>query len=252
VAEAARLKDRTHRAEVRRFLVEGAQVVAEAIASGATIHDVFHTDGPDPRVAPTVAAAQAAGIPTHAVAPPVMRTLAGTTTPQGIVAVAGFVDVPLSEVGHDGGPLAVLVEVRDPGNLGTIVRTADAAGACGVVLSRSSVDVYNPKVVRATAGSLFHLAVVREAEPLAAVDHLRAAGFRILAAMADGDLLAHEADLSGPTAFLFGNEARGLSAQTLAAADATVRIPLIVAGKREITYRDRELVRRLLAAAPGR
>jgi signal transduction histidine kinase len=157
--------------------------------------------------------------------------LTSTVTPQGVVGVASFVDVPLDDLDPEAGILAVLVEVRDPGNAGTIVRSADASGSAGVVFSRSSVDVYNPKAVRATAGSLFHVPVVREQELEQAIERLRKRGVAILAAAADGNESLFETDLSGPTAVLFGNEARGLPPEAVAMADASIRVP--IAGRAE-------------------
>jgi TrmH family RNA methyltransferase len=126
--------------------------------------------------------------------------------------------------------VAVLAEIRDPGNAGTVLRTADAAGAAAVVFAGDAVDPYNGKAVRASAGSLFHLAVVREPDPLATLGALRAAGLRVLAADARGeadlDDLADAGDLGRPTAWLFGSEAHGLPPDLAAAADARVRVPI--------------------------
>jgi TrmH family RNA methyltransferase len=108
----------------------------------------------------------------------------------------------------------VLHEVRDPGNAGTIVRSADAAGTDGVVFTSSSVDVYNPKTVRASAGSIFHLPVVRGVSTPEAIESLRARGHRILAMDARGSEQLYVTALHGPIAFVFGNEAHGLAAVT--------------------------------------
>ena len=116
--------------------------------------------------------------------------------------------------------------MRDPGNAGTVIRTADAAGAGGVVLAGSSVDAYNPKTVRATVGSLFHLPVAVEPDPAAAVAAAQAAGYTVLAADGAGDVDLFDADLTGPTAWLFGNEAWGLPAELAALADQRVAIPI--------------------------
>jgi RNA methyltransferase, TrmH family len=227
VARAVRLKKRAMREKDRLFLVEGVQGVAEAVASGATVQEVFTSAGTEERLAGVIQAADRAGIPVHQVSDEVMAHLTSTVTPQGVVAVSAFIDRSLAGVIEPGdGFLPVLVEVRDPGNAGTILRSADASGAAGVVFSTSSVDVYNQKTVRATAGSLFHLPVAREVEVEEAVTALRAQGFAVLAADAEGTRSVYEADLSAPTAVLFGNEARGLSPATLALADQTVRVPI--------------------------
>jgi TrmH family RNA methyltransferase len=167
----------------------------------------------------------------HLVSEPVMGELAQTVTPQGLVGVARFRDVPLADLmsGAGGGGLAlvvVLAAARDPGNAGTVIRTADAAGADAVVLPSGSVDPYNPKCVRSSAGSLFHLPFVAGGDALDSVAALRAAGLQVLAATAAADRSLDEVDLKGPTAWLFGNEAWGLPPELVAAADAGVRVPI--------------------------
>jgi TrmH family RNA methyltransferase len=224
VVQAAKLSKRGIRDQHRRFLVEGAQAAAEAVATGAA-EQVFHVPGSGGRVPEVVAAAQAAGVEVEAVSEAVMSHLTSAVTPQGIVAVAGFVDVPLSEIRP--GIVPVLCSVRDPGNAGTILRSADAFGAAGVVFTADSVDVYNGKAVRSSAGSLFHVPVVRDVPPAHAVDELRSAGATILAAAADGEADASEADLSRPTALLLGNEAWGLPSEVRALADGSVRVPIV-------------------------
>ncbi|MGZ8600576.1 MAG: TrmH family RNA methyltransferase [Actinomycetota bacterium] len=227
VAEALRLKKRALRDGERRFLVEGAQAVAEALASGGGLARLYHTDPTHP----LVARAQDAATELVEVNNEVMGKLTSTVTPQGLVGIAGYVDTGIDALPPDAGCVALLHAVRDPGNAGTIVRSADAAGAGGVVFSSDSVDVYNPKTVRATAGSLFHLPVVRGIETAAAVDALRARGMRILAMDASGEQDLYEVDLTDPVAFLFGNEAWGLPGEVAALADATVRVPILGAAE---------------------
>lgn len=180
------------------------------------------------------AAAGEAGVPVHQASGEVMAALAQTVTPQGVVAVCARLDVPLGPV-LDAGPrlVAVLAHARDPGNAGTVIRTADAAGADAVVLTGDSVDPYNGKCVRATAGSLFHLPLVvgRDvADPHDGLPALRAAGLSVLAADGhaelDLDAAADAGLLAGPTAWVFGNEAWGLPESTRALADHVVRVPI--------------------------
>ena len=230
VAAAARLKKRGLRERYGTFLAEGAQAAEEAVAAGAA-ERLFHVPGASGRVPAVVADSGAAGVPVIAVSEAVMAHLTSTVTPQGIVAVARFIDVGLEAVEPGRGLVPVLCSVRDPGNAGTILRSADASGAAGVVFSAGSVDVYNPKTVRASAGSLFHLPVVREVPAADVVDHLRSRGLRILAAAADGRESVYELDLTVPTAVLFGNEAWGLPAEVRDLADASVRVP--IAGRAE-------------------
>lgn len=226
VASAVRLKKRAMREKDGRFLVEGAQVVGESLSTGAGVVELFHTATSDGRLDALLAAAREQGVGVHAVSDGVMGALTSTVTPQGVVGVAGFLDRPLHSVEGRTGCVPVLVEVRDPGNAGTILRSADAAGARAVVFTRSSVDVYNPKVVRATAGSLFHVPVVREVDPAEAVAHLRGRDFVVLAADAAGETSVYDLRIEAPVALLLGNEARGLAPEALALADITVRVPI--------------------------
>jgi RNA methyltransferase, TrmH family len=224
VTEALALRSRRRREHARRFLVEGPGAVAEAIEAGSA-ETVFATG--DAHVIPPLARD---GLVVHEVSSAVMRRLAGTVTPQGPVAVCRFVDVPIEVLDLAHGPVVVLVEVRDPGNMGTIIRTADAAGCSGVVVSARSVDVYNEKVARASAGSLFHVPVTRETEPEVALAALGERGATILAASTDGGSDLYDDDvgamLAGPVALAFGNEAHGLSPAVRDAARAAVRIPM--------------------------
>ena len=166
----------------------------------------------------------------------VLAAMGDTVTSQGLLAVCRLVDVPLARVLDDAPRLvAVLANVRDPGNAGTVVRAADAAGADGVVVTDASVDVHNPKSVRATAGSLFHLPVSTGVPLARAIRELRAAGLAVLAADVAGavdlDELQDDAErgtgpFSAPVAWVFGNEAWGLPDDVLAVADAVVRVPI--------------------------
>jgi TrmH family RNA methyltransferase len=224
VLAAARLRKRGLREQDRRFLIEGARGVAEALAAGV-VDTVLHVPGSTGRVPSVIAAAGDGGVEVLEVAPAVMGHLTSAVTPQGIVAVARFVDVGLDEVPVTG-LVPILCSVRDPGNAGTILRSADAAGAAGVVFARDSVDVYNPKSVRASAGSLFHLPVVRDLDPAGAAEGLRARGAQVLAAAADGEVPMQSADLARPTALLLGNEAWGIPTELRDLADAAVRVPI--------------------------
>ena len=228
---ARRLNKRAFRQRERAFLAEGPQAVAEAFHCGARVTDVFVTVPARTRHGDLVAAIATAGIPVHVVSGEVMDELAQTVTPQGLLAVCGFVDVPLAEVARAKPALvALLANVRDPGNAGTVLRTADAAGAHAVVFADASVDPYNGKCVRASAGSLFHLPVVAGTRLEEAVVTLREAGLRIVAA--DGragrslDDPEVQARLAGPTAWMFGNEAWGLPPELVALADEPVAVPI--------------------------
>ncbi|MFN2543414.1 MAG: TrmH family RNA methyltransferase [Actinomycetota bacterium] len=222
VADAVKLKKRAFRERDRRFLVEGAQAVGEALA-GPGLSTLF-VSGPNGDQ-PLVSRAERAGTATFEVSGGVMEHLTSTVTPPGLVGVSRFVDVGMPDVAS-ASLACILYAVRDPGNAGTVLRSADAAGAEAVVFSTSSVDVYNPKAVRSSAGSLFHVPVVRDAEIHEAVDAFRQGGATVYAAAAhaEGDL--YSLDLSRPSVFLFGNEAWGLPDDVVSLADATVRVPI--------------------------
>jgi TrmH family RNA methyltransferase len=227
VVAARRLHRRRDRDEAGRFLAEGPQAVREAVAAGAVV-ELFGTPAALARHPELVERAEARISPVTGDA---LATLAETVAPQGLVAVCRAVDVPLTEaLAKRPRLVAVLAGVRDPGNAGTVLRTADAAGAGTVVFAGEAVDPYNGKAVRASAGSLFHVDVVRAGDPAAVVTGLKRAGITVLAAdpygSRDLDELADAGALARPTAWLFGSEAHGLPGELAGAADARVRVPL--------------------------
>ncbi|GAA4918528.1 TrmH family RNA methyltransferase [Streptomonospora salina] len=226
---ARRLAKRAFRRRERRFLAEGPQAVREAIAAPGRVHEVFATAEAAQRHADLLDAADAHGAAVHRVTLEVMTEIAQTVTPQGLLAVCDFVDVELGEIGPTR-LVAVLSHVRDPGNAGTVVRTADAAGADAVVFTDASVDPYNGKCVRASAGSLFHLPVVVGVPVAEAVGRLRGAGARVFAADGGGERDLHGAadtgELDGPVGWVFGNEAWGLPEETVSLTDGAVAVPV--------------------------
>ncbi|MFJ2951203.1 TrmH family RNA methyltransferase [Streptomyces sp. NPDC087226] len=231
VAAARRLGKRNFRGKERLFLAEGPQAVREATGHGDTLVELFATGEAAERYADIVGAARDAGARIHLASEDVIADISTTVTPQGLVGVCRFLDTPFQEILAARPRLvAVLAHVRDPGNAGTVLRCADAAGADAVVLTDASVDLYNPKAVRASVGSLFHLPVAVGVPVEQAVAGLRDAGVRLLAADGAGDRdLDDELDkgtMGGPTAWVFGNEAWGLPEETRALTDAVVRVPI--------------------------
>ncbi|MFJ6158009.1 TrmH family RNA methyltransferase [Pseudarthrobacter sp. NPDC092184] len=252
VRDVAKLAGRPARLKRGQFLAEGPQAVREALR----LHQQRVADG-RPGVVTEVFASESCldrypefeelsqGVNARLATDEVLAAMADTVNPQGIIAVCRFVDVPLQEV-LDAGPrlIAVLCQVRDPGNAGTVLRAADSAGADAVILTASSVDIYNPKAVRSTAGSLFHLPVVLGADVGELAAACRARGIGVLAADGYGTLNLDtlqdenarrrltgegpesEYALEQPTAWLFGNEAQGLSEEELALADHRVAVPV--------------------------
>ena len=227
IVTARRLQRRRARDLSGQFLAEGPQAVREALAVPGVVLDLFGTSEALDRYEELAAAAPHVS----PVTPDAIEALAETVTPQGLVALCRHIDVPLGDaLARRPRLVAVLAEARDPGNAGTILRTADAAGAAAVIFAGDAVDPYNGKCVRASAGSLFHVDVVRADDPYATVAALRTAGLRVFAADAYGsddlDDLIDAGRLGRPTAWLFGSEAHGLPDDLAAAADARVRVPL--------------------------
>lgn len=222
VKAAARLTARKGRRDDQAFLVEGPQAVSEGLDR---LTEVFATPQGVDDHGDLLLQAAAHGATVRTVTPEVLRGLADTVTPQGIVGVAPIRPVTLAEVLDTAGFLVVLDGVSDPGNAGTIIRTADAAGADAVVFLHGSVDPYNPKAVRASTGSLFHLPVVTGV-PVEELPRITTAGLQLLAADVHASVPIDDVDLSGPTALLFGGEAAGLSPSAIAACSVSVHIPI--------------------------
>jgi RNA methyltransferase, TrmH family len=230
VKAARLLAKRSFRERDRLFLAEGPQAVREALADQGVLTELFVTGEGRSRHPELAARAVGQGVPVHEVGGEVMAELAQTITPQGLLGVCRFVDQPMAQLaGRSPRLVVVLANVRDPGNAGTVLRTADAAGADGVVFAAASVDPYNSKCVRASAGSLFHLPVVAGHELAGALEELRSAGLQVLAADGSATSMLDAPggpDLSRPTAWLFGNEAWGLPDSLLELADDVVAVPI--------------------------
>ncbi len=226
IVAARKLTRRAGRDAAGAFLAEGRQAVSEALAEPDTVREVFATEA---AAAASARLLDAAAVPVRLVTEKAAASLSETVTPQGLVAVCRLRDVPAETVIAAPPRLAVaFAELNDPGNAGTVLRTADACGAGAVVFGTGSTDPFGGKVVRASAGSLFHVDVVRSASLPAFVAAMRAAGVTVLAAAAGGEAALDELGdrLGGPVLWLFGTEARGLPEELAAAADARVRIPM--------------------------
>jgi len=235
VRRLQRLARRAYRAQQRRFLAEGTQAVREAIVASrdgrATVTELLVTPDARERDAALVAEALRAEVQVTVASKEVVAALSETVTPQGVVAVVSYLDVPLTNAVAAGSSLvAVLADVRDPGNAGSAVRAADAAGADAVVFAGDCVDPYNGKVVRSSVGGLFHLPVCVGVSADEAIDHIRDAGLRVLVADGAADVSLDDSAvtsrLSEPTAWVFGNEAWGVGEQVTRRADEVVRIPI--------------------------
>lgn len=206
-------------------MADGPKAVASALAVPDCVQEVFAT----------VAASAAYGELKHAagerwtlVEDSALRLLSDSVTPAGLVAVCRFLDRPLGATLAGSNLVAICADIRDPGNAGTVVRTCDAAGGDAVVLAGNSVDVYNPKTVRASVGSVFHVPISTGVTSEQAIAGAHEMGLTVLAADGAGELDLDEAGelLRAPTAWVFGNEAWGLPAPVVGLADFRVRIPI--------------------------
>lgn len=197
----------TYRRAEGAFVVEGSKLVGEALRAGAAIEGVYAAPGG--RAEAVVGEAQARGVRVFDLGPGVIERVTDTVTPQPVLAVAARRDVALEDV-RDVGLAVVCVDVRDPGNLGTVLRTAEASGVGAVICCEGTVDVYNPKCVRASAGSMFHVPVVAGGEPVHVLEQVGAWGMRRLGTASDRGEPYHQVDFGRPTALVLGNEAHGL------------------------------------------
>lgn len=229
VRAAVRLKLRRYRAETGCFLVEGPKVLEEALRARTAIHEVFISEalleeGLPPRLASLLEASSARVQPVSA---PVLKRLADSTTPQGIVAVAKAGAAEPEGLALPPDAFAVICDrVQDPGNLGAIIRVADAAGVDAVLVSAGSCDPYNPKTVRATMGSLFHLPVVPGGSTVQLIRWMQSKGVMVAGASPRGTVSCYEVRGREALCWVLSNEARGASAEVLSACDAVVRIPM--------------------------
>ncbi|OMC07705.1 TrmH family RNA methyltransferase [Mycolicibacterium fortuitum] len=221
MAAAIKLQRHIGRRRAARFLAEGPNLVEAALRRGL-VSEVFVTEAALDRFAALLVDA-----PVQVITERAAKALSDTVTPVGLVAVCRMPEVSLDEV-LAGAPrlVAVAVETSEPGNAGTLIRLADAMGADAMILAGNSVDPFNGKCLRSSAGSIFGLPVVQAPDVDALMAALRAAGLQVLATTLDGETPLPDVDLTAPTAWLFGSEAHGLSPEIAAAADARVTIPM--------------------------
>lgn len=206
------------------FVLEGETLLGEALDAGVALEAVFVA--PVGGALPQVERAAAGGVRVHELAPGVLERVAGTVTPQPVLAIAPFNDTALDDVA-DAALVVVCVDVRDPGNAGSVLRSAEAAGAGAVVFCRGSVDVFNPKTVRSSAGSLFHVPVVSGGDPVEVLQRLGEWRFLRVATVARDGASYDEVDLTRPVAVVLGNEAQGLPPDLDGHLDVRATIPMV-------------------------
>jgi TrmH family RNA methyltransferase len=233
IASLRRLSGRRKaRLEAGRFVIEGPVPIAELLAAGADLDELYvdldqwaQVDDRSP-LRSVVRDADASGVPVWGLTSSVFASVSDTATPQGVLALAIRSVAPVRSVADLDGPVLVLVDISDPGNAGTLVRAAEAAGCAGVVFAGSSTDPFGPKAVRAAAGSIVRLPVSEDAEVSTVLDELRSAGRTLVATVVDGGAAPEATDLSVPVAILIGSEAHGLSSEVIAACSTTITIPM--------------------------
>jgi RNA methyltransferase, TrmH family len=218
-------------------VAEGAELIRCALEAGMPVESLYVSPaGEDDRAAREVChRASAAGARVFPLAPGVLERVADTVTPQPVLAVVPMLAEPPAGAAvwaaAPGALIVVLVDVRDPGNAGTVLRAADASGSTAVVFAGHSVDPYNPKTVRASAGSLFHVPLAVRDDPYTVGEELAAAGFRTLATVVRGGRDYAELDWSVPTAVFLGNESSGLDPDLCTSLSGSLAIPM--AGRAE-------------------
>ena len=221
MAAAVKLHRHVGRRRAARFLAEGPNLVESALRRGL-VSEVFVTENALARFG-----AMLADVKVHLVTDRAAKALSETVTPVGLVAVCSVPETTLADALAAAPRLvAVAAGISEPGNAGTLIRVADAMGADAVVLAGHSVDPYNGKCLRASVGSIFSIPVIAEIGVAEAVTALRDAGLQVLATTVDGEVSLDDAELSAPTAWLFGPEAHGLPGDVAALATARVRIPM--------------------------
>ena len=260
VKEVANLKQKKYRTESGTFFAEGLRAVEEAVQY-ADVTELFYTEAEAGRLDEVLKAAgnvpadtkeksenkknannnnagtakkrneAANGIRMYQVDEKVMAKLSDTKAPQGVLAVIRTPEQNLRQLrpgtaSDNNAPVIILDRVQDPGNLGTIIRTADAVGALGLILLEGCVDAYSPKVVRASMGSLFHLPVVQDVTAEEALTWCYRNGYEPAATALKNAQNVYKADISKKMAFLFGNEANGVAEELQAAAETRLFIPM--------------------------
>jgi TrmH family RNA methyltransferase len=220
VKHVADIRDRKKRGD--EFMVEGPHLVESALDAGAEIKQAFFTSGQHKALLKRIART---GAEIFEISDRVLSKLTGTETPQGILAIVSLNKSTLDDIDIEKGPVVVLDGVQDPGNVGTIIRTAAAAGASAVVVLQGTADAFSQKALRSSSGSIFNIRIVR-AQRKTVADELKNMGLRIVATTLDAETSIFDADLRGPLALVFGNETKGVSPELRRAADLAVRIPV--------------------------
>lgn len=264
IKEVKSLKTKKNRQSKELFFVEGVRIIEEALMSSAHIKSIFIStettdvendirdrnyarDGKglrieeyikkikNDRIAAILSTADYHGCEIYAIPESLFKDISDTETPQGILAIIKMNEYSLNDVigksskcgiGINKGNIVILDEIQDPGNMGTIIRTADAAGFSGIITSKGCVDPYNPKVLRSTMGSIFHIPIFLCNNLTETLAKIKTNGIRIYAAHLEGSKNYYEVDMTQNTAVIIGNEANGISSESISMADEFIKIPM--------------------------
>jgi TrmH family RNA methyltransferase len=224
IKEVRMLKNKSAREKKGLYFIEGTRFVSEALKFSKEIRYLVVSESFSNGEQMKQIEGSFQNI--YQVPDSLFRELSDTQTPQGILAVMGIKYNRLDEAELSGGLLVILDSIKDPGNMGTIIRTADAAGCTGIIVPEGCVDIYNPKVLRSTMGSIFHLPVFRCENISQALETAKNKGFKLCASHLEGAVSIYEADLSGSTALVIGSEAEGICRETIDKADLLIKIPM--------------------------
>ena len=219
----ALLKKSKERKEQKAFVIEGRKMFEEICQDSSRVIKAYFSDS---YVKEQYANKAMPQVPYEIVADSVFDAMAETVTPQGVLAIVKMPEYSLEDMIADAGTLVLLENLRDPGNLGTIIRTAEAAGVSGVILTKESVDIYNPKVIRSTMGAVYRVQFLYVEDFQELLSELRGREVRLLAAHLKGEKTFDKADYSGKVGILIGNEANGLSEEASELANEKVLIPM--------------------------
>jgi TrmH family RNA methyltransferase len=223
------LKMKKGREKEGLYLIEGTKLISDALAAGEQLKTlIIHDERAETAEFAELLARVDNSVERIRVSAPIISKLSDTMTPQGIIAVVKKRDYQLEQfLSKDRPTFVVIDELQDPGNLGAIIRSADAAGIDGIIIGEKSVELYNPKVIRSAMGSIFHLPIVVDVDLMQVMRELSRRGIRILGTSPQAELDYYSLDLTDNIAIVIGNEAKGLSASLMRTVDEMMRIPIL-------------------------
>lgn len=222
VKQALKLKQKKYREEEGKFIIEGIRFVEEGIKEGAVEYVLYSTKLQETRGSERILKSSA---DIYEVTSDVINELSDTENPQGVVAVVKKRNWSPEDIKND----FVLIAdgIQDPGNMGTIIRTCDAAGVGGIVIIKGTVDIYNPKTLRSTMGSIFHIPILLYNDFESLADELKGKGYNIYAASLDTENFLYDCDFKAKTAFVIGNEANGIPKEHMDLCTHKIKIPIL-------------------------